>query len=213
MKIFKTFSAGVAAFALVALAPAHAAVVNGDFENGLTGWVQQPGTEIAVYQGADYIPCCGVTGTAADLANHFASFGAGDQVNVSSINQALDGITGGTKYTLNFDFGALGGGFQTLTASIYDGESLIATGNYTASANNNLHTTFVNHSLSFTPTDSNVYVFFNVDPFTASVDGILDNVVVSSAVPEPASWALMLTGFGLAGVAMRRRRVNKVQFA
>lgn len=28
-----------------------------------------------------------------------------------------------------------------------------------------------------------------------------------NAVPEPASWALMLTGFGLAGAALRRRRV------
>ena len=28
------------------------------------------------------------------------------------------------------------------------------------------------------------------------------------AVPEPATWALMLTGFGLAGVALRRRRVS-----
>ncbi len=29
-----------------------------------------------------------------------------------------------------------------------------------------------------------------------------------AAVPEPASWALMLTGFGLVGAAMRRRRVR-----
>ena len=27
-----------------------------------------------------------------------------------------------------------------------------------------------------------------------------------TAVPEPASWALMLSGFGLAGAALRRRR-------
>lgn len=29
-----------------------------------------------------------------------------------------------------------------------------------------------------------------------------------TAVPEPASWAMMIGGFGLAGVAMRRRRTN-----
>ncbi len=39
-------------------------------------------------------------------------------------------------------------------------------------------------------------------------DGVGATVVVSptSAVPEPASWALMIGGFGLAGVALRRRR-------
>lgn len=31
--------------------------------------------------------------------------------------------------------------------------------------------------------------------------------VVYGAVPEPASWAMMITGFGLAGAALRRRRV------
>ena len=34
----------------------------------------------------------------------------------------------------------------------------------------------------------------------------LDNVSVSTAVPEPASWALMLVGFGGLGAVMRRQR-------
>lgn len=33
----------------------------------------------------------------------------------------------------------------------------------------------------------------------------LDNLTVSGAVPEPAAWMLMVTGFGLVGVAARRR--------
>jgi hypothetical protein len=44
----------------------------------------------------------------------------------------------------------------------------------------------------------------------------VDNLAVSSllpvAVPETATWAMMLGGFGLLGSAMRRRRVN-VSFA
>ena len=51
--------------------------------------------------------------------------------------------------------------------------------------------------------------FVNV-AFTGAVDmkkfsfaGLWDD---SGAVPEPATWALMLGGFGLAGVALRRRR-------
>lgn len=40
----------------------------------------------------------------------------------------------------------------------------------------------------------------------------LDNVQVSGAVPEPASWALMLGGFGLVGGAIRSRK-RSVSFA
>lgn len=35
----------------------------------------------------------------------------------------------------------------------------------------------------------------------------LDNIAVS-AVPEPATWAMMIAGFGMAGAALRRRRVT-----
>jgi hypothetical protein len=34
----------------------------------------------------------------------------------------------------------------------------------------------------------------------------LDNLIFGSAAPEPATWAMMIFGFGAAGVAMRRRR-------
>ena len=38
----------------------------------------------------------------------------------------------------------------------------------------------------------------------------LDNVIMqsASAVPEPASWAMMVTGFGMMGFAARRRRMQ-----
>ncbi len=42
---------------------------------------------------------------------------------------------------------------------------------------------------------------------------LLDNVVVSTgAVPEPATWAMMIAGFGLVGSALRRRK-TAVAFA
>ena len=34
--------------------------------------------------------------------------------------------------------------------------------------------------------------------------------LMGSAVPEPATWAMMITGFGLAGVALRRRRYASI---
>lgn len=36
--------------------------------------------------------------------------------------------------------------------------------------------------------------------------GRFDNLVLSASVPEPASWAMLIAGFGLVGAAARRRR-------
>ncbi len=36
----------------------------------------------------------------------------------------------------------------------------------------------------------------------------VDDISGTSAVPEPATWAMMITGFGLAGAAIRRRRTS-----
>lgn len=52
--------------------------------------------------------------------------------------------------------------------------------------------------------------------YTLSVlkaDGVQDQLVFTrtSAVPEPASWAMMLAGFGVLGTAMRRRRRRDAQ--
>jgi hypothetical protein len=48
---------------------------------------------------------------------------------------------------------------------------------------------------------------FEHQDFQGSGNRILSGTVkVSAAVPEPASWALMIAGFGLAGAALRTRR-------
>lgn len=45
-----------------------------------------------------------------------------------------------------------------------------------------------------------------------SLGGYVDNIRIT-AVPEPATWALMITGFGLAGASMRRRRAGALAIA
>ncbi len=40
----------------------------------------------------------------------------------------------------------------------------------------------------------------------------LDNIVLAGGVPEPETWAMMLVGFGMAGVAVRRRQKVAVSF-
>ena len=47
-----------------------------------------------------------------------------------------------------------------------------------------------------------------------NIGPLLDNVSLSiGAVPEPATWAMMIMGFGLIGGAMRSRKSVKVRFA
>ena len=41
----------------------------------------------------------------------------------------------------------------------------------------------------------------------------INGVLVQGAVPEPATWAMMIGGFGFAGGALRRRRTAKLAFA
>jgi hypothetical protein len=61
-------------------------------------------------------------------------------------------------------------------------------------------------SLTFTPASSgSLFVGF----YSNSADNVgplVDNVLVTQAVPEPASWAMLIAGFGLVGAAARRRR-------
>jgi len=45
-----------------------------------------------------------------------------------------------------------------------------------------------------------------------SSQAVIDGVQLNGAVPEPASWAMMVSGFGLAGLALRLR-VRKPTFA
>jgi hypothetical protein len=49
-------------------------------------------------------------------------------------------------------------------------------------------------------------IFGSDSPAFIDLDDVSVVEAVSSGAPEPASWALMILGFGLAGGALRRRR-------
>lgn len=52
---------------------------------------------------------------------------------------------------------------------------------------------------------------FRAEGTDDSLGGYLDNIQISTGVPEPAAWAMMLMGFGGLGAILRQRR--SVRFA
>ena len=209
--------AAVAAVSFASPAQATSTLISEDFETGLG--VFTPSGQVAIYSGQDYATCCGSTGGAADLANHFVGFGSGGQPSGTITSPTFTLLVNET-YTLTFDYTALG----QLGAS----EDIIA---HLGPAFVTFSPISVNSLGSFLPATLNV-TFFDMDhvgnlSFTtsggASVDGVIDNVVLTTTadqapltvpgVPEPATWAMMLLGFGAVGIAMRRRRVAALSHA
>ena len=70
---------------------------------------------------------------------------------------------------------------------------------------------FQNFTLFFTPSTATSFSFSFANAGGDNVGAILDDVSVSLAVvPEPASWAMMIAGFGLVGAGLRRRESRAV---
>lgn len=194
---------------------AHAAnpVVNGDFElpalsstatggDTPSGWSVDANADIGLYTGKIYLSCCQIQGTPAELLNQFASFGPGDRDTIGALTQTLSLNAG--RYVLSFDEGALGGGSQSLTASVLGALNNPSTANV-AQANDHLDATFVGHTLNFTSTGAPITLAFQSTGAGGGVDVILDNVSIA-AVPEPATWGLMLLGIFGMGATLRARR-------
>jgi len=190
-----------AAFSVPAVA--QNIVANGDFSSGALPPSWAAGADVAVSTGAVYSSCCN-TGALADQQNPFAVFGGGSAANVSTLTQSLTTIAG-TSYLLSYRLTALGGGTQSLQASLFDGASTLATRVDAATAG----LAFSTYTLAFTAGSSATTLAFAVSPAGSGdgdgIDVILDDVSVSAA-PEPATWGMMIVGFGLAGAALRTRR-------
>jgi hypothetical protein len=138
-------------------------------------------------------------------------------------------------FTLITGFGSAAGTFTTvgdgstptpITSFTFDNSTvqptILPTGTYPGvDSNDNLFSvvfpnfTFNGFSFSF---DGDSYNLFgeNGQQFACNLDCQDPNVFnasftfasVSGAVPEPESWAMLITGFGIVGTAMRRRRIT-----
>ncbi len=134
---------------------------------------------------------------------------------VGSIYQTFSTIAG-TKYNVNFSYshnlfagapsasgivGVYGAGFGAGNFNL-----LLPFEAVSHSTGTSTNLDWKTHAFSFTATGIETTLAFGNDSGGNNAGLLLDAISVSGAVPEPASWALMISGFGLAGAAMRRRK-------
>ena len=138
---------------------------------------------------------------------------------VQPVQQVITGLTVGKTYSVGFDYGfAQQKGFDGDTVQSISVSFAGAT--HSTSSNPLTDYTLPNHSFSgwmhtsfdfvaTSTTDTLSFLAYGnlaVPPF-ALLDGV---TFTPDTVPEPATWAMLLTGFGAVGFAARRRRTAVV---
>ena len=220
----KLFGIVIASGMTLALAPPAAAaiLVNGSFEqpdqNGsrtqlvagmLPGWTYSTGVDPGNYA---EVTTDTIFGIAAADGKQYVDFG-GNGTYGGSISQSF-ATTSGTIYTVTYSTGEQQGddAAQIMRAIVNNGEQTITADNTKLamgfSAGKAITFTALGNSATLT--------FFDATPKGAGGGSnvILDAVSVTGqavvgGVPEPATWAMLMVGFGGVGVAARSRRFSK----
>lgn len=227
--MFRTVT--LAAILLGAAAPAAAnIIVNGDFETAGSsgtvpaGWTLNTGgnPQTLLRLDGNFYAQYGATGTTAALDNHFLTFGAYDSPNATDaapydapyIEQSFQTVAG-QRYDTSFNVTAFGAYTQGYGAYLFADGYLLNYDPNSVEPTSDLDLLIQNphQSFSFLGTGGVMTIRFTNRGITTSSDLFLDNVVIeasAAAVPEPATWAMMIAGFGLVGGGMRRRTAKIV---
>ena len=233
MKFALVFAATAAALSMASVASATTLYSNNfDAENGgatalnytgFSGLTVTGGTVDVVKSGDFGIACAGGSGSCVDLdgstrtdgtiTTGFYSFNAGERVTFSFDLSGNQRLGGSDDFSAGFSFGA-----ATLL-STYDlggtwGPATVFTNVTTSSVNTSSSLSgnaFRNYSISFQAGQSGtVSAHLSSINSNDNVGAVADNLVLDLAgrggVPEPATWGMMIIGFGAAGSMIRRRK-------
>jgi hypothetical protein len=222
----KILLAAAAMLAMAAPASAQNLVANGSFESGFAGWtlgnvgggtapVVIPYGSPSGYPGGAFGEAIGPNGVASlspDAIGASVAYFSSDTANPDSLTQSIN-LVAGVTYNVGFDYYAPANGinnpFDATLAFLVNG--VPAGGTLTAgSASGTQAQTWFNFNTSFvaaaTGPASLTFEFRGLG--STAADFAIDRVYTIAAVPEPAAWGMMIGGFGLAGMAVRRRRTT-----
>ncbi|WP_262408638.1 PEPxxWA-CTERM sorting domain-containing protein [Sphingomonas sp. JC676] len=221
----------VAALTVAAPASAQNLVTNGSFESGFGGWLLgnvgggtapvvipygspsgYPGGAFGEPIGPNAVMTLSPDPTGANVA-YFSS----DTANPDSLTQTIN-LVAGTTYNIGFDYYAPANGIanpnDATLAFLINGLSVGSTLTAGSGAGTPAQTWF-NFNTSFVAMASGpaslTFEFRGLG--VTAADFAIDRVYAIAAVPEPAAWGMMIGGFGMAGMAVRRRRPSKVAYA
>jgi len=218
----------LAAAASVAIAaPASAAnlVVNGSFDADTVGTKVNFQGHVTGWTGGANLTFLAPPGSADDLNQYLAVYGPfpatspdggnfiladGDPNYSGAFSQTISGLTIGDRYTLSFWQAA--GQQYGFTGPTTERWSVSFGGDTQLSALFSLPEAGVGpwekQTMTFTASAESQVLSFLAQgtPGGAPPISFLDGVSLTAAVPEPATWAMMITGFGAVGGALRRKR-------
>ena len=217
------------ALAAAALPAAANLVVNGSFDANVTATKIGFQGNVTGWTGGANLTFLAPPGSADDLSQYLAVYGPfpttspdggnfiladGDPNYAGAFSQTIAGLTIGQAYTLNF--------YQAAGQQAGFGGSTTERWSVTFGGDNWLSNLFTlpqggvgpwqaqSHSFTATATSQVLTFLASGTPGGAPPISFLDGVTLEAAVPEPATWALMIGGFGLVGGAMRRRAAGTV---
>lgn len=146
----------------------------------------------------------------ADTGNQWLILGEVGAGRDFTIQQTIHGLTPGKTYNLSFAIASEQGPSGAVAEVSFLSGSTTGAQDFTAPAVGITYWNPWGHdSMNFVATASDVTVQFKdlAIEFPGGDDLGLDSVsVIGTGVPEPATWAMMLIGFGALGATMRTRR-------